>query len=467
MPDDTIRKAWGEELLLINKKGALTTEVSEMTSIYKKVYRKEETDFGIVIAGLKEYFNTYTEVNADTTKLTLGKPHSKVNGATLLDASIKLLKINKGEAEPDDRDSLIFKDLYGIDDLLVAQFKQKADTIGKKLTRRLATKERLREVISSGTFGKPIKEFFTVGSLSATPPQTNPVTILSDWQKTSPMGPGGIQTSHAITLDTRDMQPSHLGLIDPLATPEGGRVGVTMGMAVGAKKQGQEMLAPVMTVAGKKEYWSPIKIYSHRVGFPDEYTLKNGKVTANNSRSVKVQYKGKVMTVTSSQVDAYVFSPQDLFSVASNLVPFMHATQGNRASTAGRMLTQAMSLTDKEAPLVRVKDSKRNVVWEDVVGGYLNPTLGTVTVGNATKKATGKVTRVTDDYIYIRRDQDGKTVKKGLYNNFPLNQDGFLHSTSLVKAGDKVSHSTPLAESNYSTGNTLALGKNLTVAYMP
>tara|TARA_Y100000310_G_C20680679_1_gene815762 strand:+ start:2107 stop:2271 length:165 start_codon:yes stop_codon:yes gene_type:complete len=54
-----------------------------------------------------------------------------------------------------------------------------------------------------------------------------------------------------------------------------------------------------------------------------------------------------------------------------------------------------------------------------------------------------------------------------LYNNFPLNQDGFLHSTPIVKAGDKVVHDTPLTETNYSVNNTLALGKNLAVAYMP
>jgi len=93
--------------------------------------------------------------------------------------------------------------------------------------------------------------------------------------------------------------------------------------------------------------------------------------------------------------------------------------------------------------------------------------LGKVTIGTTTKNASGKVTKVSDDYIYIRRDQDGKTIKKGLYNNFPLNQDGFLHSKVLVKAGDRVTHNTLLAESNYSVGNTLAIGKNLTVAYMP
>ena len=225
-----------------------------MTSIYKKVYRKDETDFAIVTEGLKEYFNNYTEVDPSTTQLTLGQKYNRVDGKTLLAASIKLLKITRGEAKPDDRDSLIFKDLYGIDDLLVAQFKAQTEVVTKKLERRLRTKERVREIVSSGTFGKPIKEFFTVSSLAATPPQTNPVTILTDWQKTSPMGLGGIQTPHAITLDTRDVQPSHLGILDPLSTPEGGRVGVTVGMAVGVKKQGQDLLAPVMTKAGRKEY---------------------------------------------------------------------------------------------------------------------------------------------------------------------------------------------------------------------
>lgn len=173
------------------------------------------------------------------------------------------------------------------------------------------------------------------------------------------------------------------------------------------------------------------------------------------------------MTIMASKVDAYIYSAQDLFSIASNLTPFMHSTQGNRASTAARMLSQAMSLTNKETPLVQVYDKQRKKTWEDIVGGYLNPVLGNITVGNQIMPGSGKVTRVTDDYIYIRQDQDGQTIKKGLYNNFPLNQDGFLHSTPLVKAGDRVNANTPLAESNYSIKNTLALGKNLSVAYMP
>ena len=62
--------------------------------------------------------------------------------------------------------------------------------------------------------------------------------------------------------------------------------------------------------------------------------------------------------------------------------------------------------------------------------------------------------------------KNGERLKAGLYNNFPLNQDGFLQSKPLVKPGDKVTSNTLLAENNYSVGSTLALGKNLKVAYM-
>jgi len=51
--------------------------------------------------------------------------------------------------------------------------------------------------------------------------------------------------------------------------------------------------------------------------------------------------------------------------------------------------------------------------------------------------------------------------------NLPLNQDGFLHSSPIVTRGDKVTTYTPLTESNYADKGTLAIGKNLTVAYMP
>lgn len=456
VPEQSIVKAWGDELLLINKKGAMNNEVAEMTSIYKKIYKDDETDFAKIIVGLQGYFNDYTEVDPETTKLTLGESHSKVTGATLLAASKKLLNISKGKDKPDDRDSLIFKQFYGVDDLLVSHFINQNKTIKSKLTRRLGMKDMVREVISTGTFGKPIKDFFTMGDLTATPPQTNPLTILADWQKTTPMGPGGIPTSHSITMDTRDVQPTHLGFIDPMATPESGKVGITTGMSIGLVKNGDNVYTPVINKKGKKVYMTPLQLFNTKVGFPDQYKLENKK-PVGISDEVTIQYKGNTIKSNPSEVEVYLYSPQDILSFATNLVPFIKNTQGNRASTGGRMMQQAVSLKDKEAPLVQVKDSKSDKVFEHIVGNFLNPTLG---------EGSGKVVDISKDYITIKKGS-GETIKKGLYNNFPLNQDGYLDSIPLVKIGDKVSADTALADNNYSTKGVLSLGKNLSVAYMP
>jgi len=456
VPEKDIVKVWGAELLLINKKGALNNEVSEMTSIYEKVYRKSEPDFKKIIEGIKSYFNEYTEVDPETTKLTLGESYSKVTGATLLAASAKLLNINRGKDKPDDRDSLVYKRLYGVDDLLVSHFINQTESIKRKTTRRLGLKEKVREILSSGTFGKPIKEFFTTGELSATPPQTNPLTILADWQKTTPMGPGGIPSAHSVTMDTRDVQPTHLGFLDPVATPESGKVGITVGLTSGMVKDGQNVKTAVLTKAGKKEYWTPLQLFENNIGFPDQYKMQGGKPVSKKSTAV-VQYKGETKIVKGKDVDAYIINPQSVFSYATNLVPFMQNTQGNRTSMGGRMMQQAVALSDKEAPLVQVASKDGKYIFEDVVGNYLNPTLG---------EGSGTVTKIDKNYITIKKS-DGTTAKKGLYNNFPLNQDGFLNSTPKVVVGDKVKADTILADNNYSTKGTLSLGKNLSVAYMP
>ncbi|MBC8409903.1 MAG: hypothetical protein H8E12_14445 [Rhodobacteraceae bacterium] len=428
-----------------------------MTSIYEKVYREKETDFAKVISGLQEYFNNYTKVSKDTTKLTLGKAYEQVSGPALLAASTKLLNINKGLDVPDERDSLVFKQLYGVDDLLVSHFINQNAVIQRKLKRRLAIKEKVREVVSTGTFGKPIKEFFTVGELSATPPQTNPLTILADWQKTTPMGPGGIPTRHSVTMETRDVQPSHLGFLDPMATPESGKVGTTVGLTTNMVKDGQNVKTLVITSKGEKTHWTPLQLFEANLGFPDQYKL-DGKLPVAKNKEVVVQHKGVTKIVSPKDVDAYLYDSQGIFSYASNLVPFMQNTQGNRTSMGGRMMQQAVALSIKEAPLVQVATSpEKKMTFETAVGSYLNPVLG---VGK------GVVTKITSDYITIKTDK-GDTVKKGLYNNFPLNQDGFLQSTPLVKVGDNVNSNTKLADNNYSAEGTLALGKNLTVAYMP
>ena len=456
MVDSEIEKMWGSKLLEINKKGALNTEASEMNSIYEIVYGKEAKNYDEVKKGLKTYFNDITEIDGAVTKMTLGTEFNRANAPALLAASKKLLDINRGEQQPDDRDSLVYKRIYSVEDLVNSYFEKQAPIIQNKLKRSLGLKDRVREIVSPATFGEPIKKFFTVGDLSSTPAQTNPVEIVNVWRKTTPMGTGGIRSHHAITMETRDVQPTHLGFLDPLNTPESGKVGVTVGLTSEVRKRGNDVVTPVVDKNNKLHWLDPIEFYNSKIGFPDQYDVVKDKAKANVTK-VKSIHKGQNILLNPKDVEYYLRSPRSMFSFPSNLVPFLQNTQANRAGTGARMIGQAMALDDREPPLVRTyRDSTST--YEDLMGGYLNPKLDT--------GETGTVESIDDEYINVKLS-NGKKKRLGLYNNFPLNQDGFLNSTVLVNPGDKIDSKTAITESNYSKGHTLSIGKNLTVAYMP
>lgn len=453
--DTEIKKYWGNELLEINKRGALNTEVSEMTSIYRKLFRKEPKTYNEVIKGLREYFTTGTSIDPEVTKLTLGQEFQHLNAEALLATSKKLLNINKGEDQPDDRDSLIFKRLLSVNDLLGNYFEKQTAVIKRKLQRSLGLKDKINEIISTATFGEPIKRFFTTGDLTSAPPQTNPVAMVDAWRKTTPMGTGGIGTSHAITLETRDVQPTHLGFLDVLATPESGRVGTTVSLTSETKKLKDDMVTPVVNKSNELKWLNPLQFYSSKVGFPDEYRVGTDKKSIITKPETMVMDHGEVKKVSSKEVDYYVRSPKSMFSFPQNLIPFMANTQGNRASTGARMMSQAVSLTDKEAPLVRTRRDNTST-YEDLLGSFLNTEAG----------VDGVVANIDKNYIYIKPDKSKEIKKIGLYDNFPLNQDGFLDSKVLVNIGDRVKPDTTLSENNYSTGKVLSLGKNMTTAFL-
>jgi len=464
VPDATIEDAWGRSLLDINKKGALNTEVSEMTAVYKLIYGKEPSNYKNVINGIKDFFKS-TEIDPQVSKVTLGAEFSSVTPEALLKTSKKLIGIQKGEIKSDSRDSLIFKNIHSVDDLLIEHFDQNKAVLAKKIQRSLGIRDNIRDIIPSNTFSKPIKQFFTVGDLSSTAPQTNPVTIATDWQKTSPMGTGGIRNENQITFETRDIQPTHLGFLDPTATPEGPRVGVTVGLASEVTKKGNNILTPVIDKNGKRHNLNPIEFFEKKIGFPDQFKIVDGKPKPI-TKSIKAMYRGKTIQLTDKELDFYIRSPRSMFSYSTNLVPFLANTQGNRASTAARMITQALSLDNPEPPLVRVTRTAGDIgapTYEGELGSYLNE-WG---IGSDGKKRTGVVTKISDDYIHIK-DSEGKVDKFGLYRDFPLNQDGYLNVTSInVKPGDRVNDKTVLVDTNYTSNKgLLSLGKNLTTAYM-
>jgi len=459
MGDEEILKTWGRVIYDKNRKGSATSQQADIIQLYKELTRTEE-DFPTASAGLKKYFEG-TSVDPTTTKITLGTSYDKVSQESLLATSKKLLEVMQGKQKPDERESLIFKDLFGVEDLVTQYFDKNKDNLIGKIRFRMDKKEKIREILSSTTYSKPIKSFFTTSDLASTSEQTNPAQIIANAQKVTFMGTGGIGSRHAITTDVRDLHPTHLSFIDPLATPESSKSGVSLGLARDIVKDGGDMKTALRMPDGKREYKTVQEFYDLKIGFGDQYAVVN-KIPIARSRKVKGIYKGETGVFLAKDIDAWIFSPSNMFSYTTNLVPYMANDSGNRVAMATRMLGQSIPILGREAPLVQTR-WKGNESFQKVVGNFMNPAPG--------PGWNGTVTKVTDDYVSLKLDKpdaDGKTnVKVGMFNNYPLNQESFINNTATVGVGDKVTPNKSLAESNFTKDGVLAMGANVNVAYMP
>jgi hypothetical protein len=164
-----------------------------------------------------------------------------------------------------------------------------------------------------------------------------------------------------------------------------------------------------------------------------------------------------MITTTADKVDYIIPSPAAMFALSANMVPFMQNNSGNRVSYGTHHSTQALSLKDREAPLVAVSTGGKGT-FEQLIGSYFS----------SFAPADGVVRSVSKTAITIK-GKDGKLYRRAMYDNYPLNdKTSFLSSIPAVKVGDAVHKGQLIAGNNYSDAEgTLALGKNLKVAYLP
>lgn len=464
--DDQMEKDWGKEIFLANKPKNEEKTLKTLQTFFKKTSFEnvpEPTD----VAGYGKYvydFFDKTVLRPDTTKITLGREATKVDGQVLQIAANKILGVSRGTHQPDDRDSLAFKEIVSVEDFLPEKIERAAKSIKGKLKNTIDLKEKtsVSEVISADLFARPIREFFTKGgSLTERPDQTNPIQMMSGHRKTTLMASdlGGIKKDHSLTDEMRVVNSSHFGFLDPMHTPESERTGITLHLGMGARKNGKELETPVFDLKGSRiQYMTAPRFHEVAAVLPDQVRWVKGKPVPIAS-SVKMKLPGGSIEVRPFSEAGYVMpSSKGMFDMASNLIPFLPSNQGNRVSMADKQMEQAISLKFREAPLVQSKTDHADpsMTFEKVLGGF----------SSHRAPVSGTVKTIKDDHIVIN---DGKKNHQiHLYNHFPLNDPkGMMHSEAVVKVGDKVSQGQVIADSNFTKGGALALGSNLRVGYIP
>lgn len=461
MSHDHIAKVWGPGLADKNKKRLWKNADKHVDKLYEKVVpsysRKAAADPDQKI---KDIFSKYTDAKLDpeVTEATLGQRYSHVTRDGLLDASSKVLKIFKDANEVDDRDNLDFKTLHSVDDFFKERIGLDARSIARKVAIKAESTPELRKVLPSGPFTKGLVQFINSSQLAATPTMTNPVELIDSAMRVTSLGEGGISSERAIPMEARQTHVTQIGALDPIRTPESFRAGVDLRAAMLASKDARGNIhVPLYDVKnGRRVNMRAGTLKREVVAFPGQKLLG----------TVDALVDGTVQRVSASKVRYQIPDVTAMYGPTTNLIPFLESAQGNRAVMGSKNQTQALSLVDREAPLVRVKTPSSEAGDGSMVG-----LLGQVI--NPTASVSGTVAKIDGNYIYIRPDKNEKTaakeelVKVPFETNFPLASKTFLHHTPMVKPGDKVQKDQVLADSNFSRDGVLALGKNLSVAYMP
>ena len=162
-------------------------------------------------------------------------------------------------------------------------------------------------------------------------------------------------------------------------------------------------------------------------------------------------------------------APEQLVSIAAALIPFLEHDDANRALMGSNMQRQAVPLLNPRTPLV---------------GTGLEGKVATDSGAVVIAKRSGVVSRVTADEIIVdagpvaakkeaQADGDRPLARLTQHDRYRLkkywrtNQDTAINQRPLVVQGQKVKPGDVLADGAATEQGQLALGANVTVAFMP
>ena len=448
--DKDLHENWGKDLLNANK---AADDKSEGTTVMKMIERLGgHLDQGLSLEDATKRLPEILakmEMDPGVTRRTLGKPYVNVDQHVILAATKKILGVHKGEVDADERDDLPYQSFHGPEDFFREHVEKDA---GQYLRQALFKASWAKDTkrVPDGYFTKQLQGVLMGSGLSASLTEINPLEIFDMRHKITRMGEGGIGSTDVIPKHSRGVQPTHFGFIDPIRAPESLLVALDLRVASGAKVGNDGRLYQDMRNArtGALEPVTTEDISEKIVAFPGE--LKKG------TKKVSAMVGGRMVYVARNKVDYELPHASSMWSPVTNMVPFMSGSKGQRVSMGSRMQTQALALKEPEAPLVRTRNP--------LTGGAVHRDVGK-DMGAVFADKGGIVVHADQDSMTVMHD-DGTKGEHELYNNFPLNQKGFLHNTAVARVGQRVRAGDTLARSNYTNDKgESAIGRNVIAAF--
>jgi len=428
-----------------------------------------------------------------------------------------IIMINNGQDTDDDIDHLGNRRIRTVGELVQTQFRigflrleqvvrERMSIIGTEAVTPSALVN-IRPIVAA------VREFFGGSQLSQFMDQTNPLAELTHKRRLSAMGPGGLSRDRA-GFEVRDVHFSHYGRICPIETPEGPNIGLIGSLATYSiineygfietpyrkvyKKistkdhhlEGRTVTEDVLDETSKvlikadtvitseiadklakmkSKKIQVIPFVSDEIVYlpadeEDKYIIAqaNAPLDENNQfleKRIEARIGDGYVLEPPDNIEMMDVSPKQVVSVATALTPFLEHNDANRALMGANMQRQAVPLLRPQAPLVATGMEMEAAKHSRQVFFAENAGVVTEIAGYIDEKHNTKY------HIVITRD-DGEKDKYELMKFVRTNQGTCINQRPLVNKGDRIEAGQVLADSSATENGELALGQNVTVAFM-
>jgi DNA-directed RNA polymerase subunit beta len=383
-----------------------------------------------------------------------------------------LVELHEGRGHVDDIDHLGNRRIRSVGELIANQFSVGLSRMARLVKERMSIntdpeKISLDDLVNARTVSAVIQAFFGSSQLSQFMDQTNPLAELTHKRRLSALGPGGLTRERA-GFEVRDVHYSQYGRMCPIETPEGPNIGLITSLACYARVNDLGFVeTPYLIVKNGKITGEVDWLDANK---EEDVTIAQANARLNEDGSfaeelVLCRQRGDVPLLPPDRIDYMDVAPEQLVSIAAALIPFLEHDDANRALMGSNMQRQAVPLLNPRTPLV-------GTGLEDKVARD----SGAVVIA----RRAGVVTRVTADEIIVdsapaerKKDEDRPLARLTQHDRYRIkkywrtNQDTAINQRPLVKLGQKVKAGDIMADGAATEKGQLALGSNVTVAFMP
>ena len=374
-----------------------------------------------------------------------------------------MLDLKDGKGEVDDIDHLGNRRVRSVGELVENQFRigvlRMERAIKEKMSILVEIESAMpQDLINPRPITAALKDFFATSQLSQFMDQTNPLAEITHKRRVSALGPGGLTRERA-GFEVRDVHPTHYGRICPIETPEGPNIGLISSLATFSRVNKYGFLETPYRkfikgiVTDKIEYLSAIEEEKFTIAQANIQIDKDGRIT---DELVACRKSLNFILSKPDSVDYVDVSPKQLVSVASSLIPFLENDDANRALMGSNMMRQAVPLIKPESPLVGT-GIERDVALDSGV--------------TIIARKDGVVDKIDGKRIVVKAfEKDLSKSGVNIYNLLKFqksNQNTTINQKPLVKVGDVIKKGDIIADGPATKLGELALGRNITVAFMP